>query len=84
MRLNVKMLKTMCATSKFSGISKGDSGGPVFLRDKTLVGIVSSFLENSSLESPPWEEDVIVKVFLRLNFINLKEKKYCIKKLELR
>ncbi|KAI2801684.1 hypothetical protein BLOT_009500 [Blomia tropicalis] len=81
---NVKDCKVMCATSKFSGISKGDSGGPVFLRDKTLVGIVSSFLENSSLESPPWEEDVIVKVFLRLNFINLKEKKYCIKKLELR
>ena len=77
---DVRNCKLMCATSKFSGISDGDSGGPVFLQDKTLVGIVSGRLRNSSLELPPWKENIFVKVFFRLKFIKLKEKRYIIKK----
>ena len=78
---SVRNCKIMCATGKFWGSAVGDSGGPVFLPDKTLVGIISSRLNLFSFESPPWEEGKFVKVFHRLRFINLKEK-YVVKNLK--
>ncbi|KAJ6222280.1 hypothetical protein RDWZM_000825 [Blomia tropicalis] len=78
---SVRDCKIICATSKFSGANSGDSGGPVFLPNKTLVGIILAGFENNSFESPFWEENKFVRVFHRLDFINLKEK-YDVKNLK--
>ena len=77
---SVSNCRIMCAAGKFWGPAAGDSGGPVFLPDNTLVGIVSSNFATLYFVAPPWEEAKFVKVFHRLDFITSKEK-YAVKQL---
>ena len=70
---SVRNCKIMLLTNKFRGTEPGDSGGPVFLPDKTLVGHISGDLPDFSFVSPHWEEVKVVKVFYRFDFIKNKE-----------